>query len=149
MNPRSLDIQIDEVSMLEALNDVVVSQSAKERIQKEYAGCEAKEGQAKVECFIEAGKRTERILEEEYRDTVFWSPGVQRLWSRVEEITQKVASNYEGNPNTEINPLVNIFLQVVVQTTVVTKSNPAPIILKDSLDINHPSWEKINDTHSL
>jgi hypothetical protein len=112
-----LEIQINEVSMLEALNDVVVSQQAKAIIQREYADCESKEGQAQVDCFIDAGKRTERILEQEYRDTGFWSPGVQRLWARVRAITQKVEENYEGDPNRETNPLVNIFLQTVIQTT--------------------------------
>ena len=57
----ALEIQIDEVSMLEALNDVLVSQQAKDVIQQEYADCEAKEGQAQIDCFIEAGKRTEPI----------------------------------------------------------------------------------------
>jgi hypothetical protein len=112
-----LEIQINEVSMLEALNDVVVSQQAKAVIQREYADCESKEGQAQVDCFIDAGKRTERILEREYRDTGFWSPGVQRLWARVRAITQKVEENYSGDPNREMNPLVNIFLQTVIQTT--------------------------------
>jgi hypothetical protein len=103
--------------MIEALNDVVVSQQVKDLIQQEYADCEAKEGQAQVDCFIEAGKRTEKRLEREYRDTGFWSPGVQRLWARIKAITKEVEENYEGDPNREANPLVNIFLQTVIQTT--------------------------------
>jgi hypothetical protein len=112
-----LEIQIGDVSMIEALNDVVVSQQVKDLIQQEYADCEAKEGQAQVDCFIEAGKRTEKRLEREYRDTGFWSPGVQRLWARIKAITKEVEENYEGEPNREVNPLVNIFLQTVIQTT--------------------------------
>ena len=113
-----LEIQIDEVTMLEALNDVLVSQQAKELIQQEYADCEAKEGQAQLDCFVEAGKRTEQRLEAEYRDTGFWSPGVQRLWERVKAITEKVEENYDRdiNPDQQINPLANIFLQTVMQT---------------------------------
>ncbi|MEO1396232.1 MAG: hypothetical protein AAFV90_25325 [Cyanobacteria bacterium J06634_5] len=113
-----LEIQIDEVSMLEALNDVLVSQQAKDLIQQEYADCEAKEGQAQINCFIDAGKRTEQRLEEEYRDTGFWSPGVQRLWARIKAITEQVESNYDrdANPSQQTNPLVDIFLQTVVQT---------------------------------
>jgi hypothetical protein len=34
--------------MLEALNDVVVSQQAKAMIHEQYAACEAKDGQAQV-----------------------------------------------------------------------------------------------------
>lgn len=111
-----LNIQIDEVSMLEALNDVVVSQQAKTIIQREYADCESKEGQAQVECFIKAGQRTEKILEEEYRDTGFWSPGVQRLWERVKAITRQVEADYSGDVG-EVNPLVDIMIDTVVQTT--------------------------------
>jgi hypothetical protein len=113
-----LEIQIDEVSMLEALNDVLVSQQAKDLIQQEYADCEAKEGQAQVDCFIDAGKRTQQRLEAEYRDTGFWSPGVQRLWARIKDITEKVENNYDYDvgPNQQTNPLINIFFQTVMQT---------------------------------
>lgn len=113
-----LEIQIDEVSMLEALNDVVVSQQAKAVIQAEYADCESKEGQAQLDCFVEAGKRTEKILEEAYRDTGFWSPGVRQLWQRVRNITEKVENSYDpdANPSVQTNPLVDIFLETVVQT---------------------------------
>lgn len=111
-----LKIQIDEVSMLEALNDVVVSQQAKAIIQREYADCESKEGQAQIDCFIEAGEQTERILEDEYKNTGFWSPGVQRLWARVRAITEEVEANY-NNPATDPNPLVDVVLQTMIQTT--------------------------------
>jgi hypothetical protein len=113
-----LEIQIDEVSMLEALNDVLVSQQAKDLIQQEYADCEAKEGQAQVDCFIDAGKRTQQRLEAEYRGTGFWSPGVQRLWARIKDITEKVENNYDYDvgPNQQTNPLINIFFQTVMQT---------------------------------
>ncbi|MEO0806046.1 MAG: hypothetical protein AAFY33_07050 [Cyanobacteria bacterium J06643_4] len=111
-----LEIQIDEVSMSEALNDVIISQRAKDLIQQEYADCEAKEGQAQITCFIDAGKRTERRLEREYRNTGFWPPGVQNLWARVKEITAAVEEEYDGTQNGTTNPLVDIFLQTVVQT---------------------------------
>ena len=112
-----LEIQVGDVSMLEALNDVVVSQQAKDLIQREYADCEAKEGQAQIDCLIEAGKRTERRLQDEYQNTGFWSPGVQRLWARVKAITEKVEQDYQDSPNTTTNPLVDILLETVVQTT--------------------------------
>ena len=112
-----LNIQIEEVSMLEALNDVVVSQQAKEIIQREYSDCESKEGQAQVDCFVEAGKRTEKILEKEYRDTGFWSPGVQRLWGRVKAITEKVEEQAQTSDERQyVNPLGDILVETVVQT---------------------------------
>jgi hypothetical protein len=52
-----LEVQVGEVSMLEALNDVIVSQQAKTLIQQQYAECEAKEGKAQIDCFQEARKK--------------------------------------------------------------------------------------------
>ncbi|MEO1396085.1 MAG: hypothetical protein AAFV90_24570 [Cyanobacteria bacterium J06634_5] len=112
-----LEIQVGDVSMIEALNDVVVSQQAKDLIQREYADCEAKEGQAQIACLIEAGERTERRLQDEYKDTGFWSPGVQRLWARVQAITDKVEQDYRESPNSSINPLVDVLLETAIQTT--------------------------------
>ena len=112
-----LEIQVGEISMLEALNDVVVSQQAKEIIQREYTSCEAKEGQAQIDCLIEAGEQTERRLQEEFRDTGFWSPGVQRLWERVKAITNKVEQNSQiSDERRFVNPLGDILVETVVQT---------------------------------
>ncbi len=62
-----LQVQIGEVSMLEALNDVIVSQQAKTLIQQQYAECEAKEGQAQIDCFQAAGTRAAAIIDQEYQ----------------------------------------------------------------------------------
>ena len=112
-----LEVQVGEISMLEALNDVVVSQQAKDLIQQEYASCEAKEGQAQVQCLIDAGERTKERLQDEYRDTGFWSPGVQNLWARVVAITEKVeAESQQSDDRRFVNPLGDIIVETVVQT---------------------------------
>ncbi|MBE9109426.1 hypothetical protein IQ273_08355 [Nodosilinea sp. LEGE 07298] len=82
-----LQVQVGEVSMLEALNDAILSQQAKVVIQQEYAACDAQTGQAQVNCFIRAGERVQQQLEEEYRSRRFWIAELQRLWGRVQQIS--------------------------------------------------------------
>ena len=114
-----LEIQVGEISMLEALNDVIVSQQAKDLIQREYASCEAKEGQAQLTCFIDAGKRTQKILEEEYRDAGFWSTGIKRLWARAEAMTAE-AERIMNESDTDLatdNPYMDVLARDMIQTT--------------------------------
>lgn len=114
-----LEIQVGEISMLEALNDVIVSQQAKDLIQREYASCEAKEGQAQLTCFIDAGKRTQKILEEEYRNAGFWSAGIKRLWARAEAMTAE-AERIMNDPDTDLatdNPYMDVLARDMIQTT--------------------------------
>jgi hypothetical protein len=114
-----LEIQVGEISMINALNDVVVSQQAKERIQMEYADCEAKEGQAQVTCFIEAGDRAQIILEEEYKNTGFWTRGVKQIWADNQARTEEIKRRYE-DPNTDLsedNPFLDVLTENTLQTT--------------------------------
>ncbi|MBD1822953.1 hypothetical protein H6F51_10685 [Cyanobacteria bacterium FACHB-DQ100] len=91
-----LEVQIGEVSMLEALNDVVVSQQAKALIQQQYTECEAKEGQAQIDCFREAGKRAETLLTQEYQQKGWMTVGVQRLWERLRAIDERLSQEYQN-----------------------------------------------------
>lgn len=112
-----LEVQIGEVSMMEALNDVIVSQQAKALIQQEYAECDAKEGQAQIDCFIQAGERARQRLEEEYRARGFWTAGVERLWSRIQQITDRIEQEYRGgNASATTNPLADVLVNTVIQT---------------------------------
>jgi hypothetical protein len=114
-----LNVQVGEVSMMEALNDVIVSQQAKALIHQQYAACESKTGQAQIDCFVQAGAEAKRKLEEEYRAKGFWTAGVQRLWARVEQISRRMeqeynAGNYSNKPGT--NPLSDVLVETVMQT---------------------------------
>ncbi|MGF1498510.1 MAG: hypothetical protein ACFB8W_17055 [Elainellaceae cyanobacterium] len=112
-----LDVQVGEVSMIEALNDVIVSQQAKTLIQQQYAECEAKEGQAQIDCFLQAGERSQQILESEYQDKGFWTAGVQRLWARIQQISEGIEQTYQqGEQSPGSNPLGDLILQTVIQT---------------------------------
>ena len=97
-----LNVQIGDISMLEALNDVVISQQAKAFIQQQYAECEAKEGQAQIDCLITAGRQARSTLEREYKSRGFWSAGLQNLWSRIEQISQQVEQEYRSGKLTVI-----------------------------------------------
>jgi hypothetical protein len=112
-----LDVQVGEISMLEALNDVIVSQQAKTLIQQQYAECEAKEGQAQIDCFVQAGERAQQILDEEYRTQGVWSAGLDRLSERIREISQRVQRDYEsGNMLPGENPLITLVTDFTLQT---------------------------------
>jgi hypothetical protein len=112
-----LDVQVGEVSMVEALNDVILSQQAKALIQQQYAECEAREGQAQIDCFVQAGEQAQQILEAEYRDRGFWTAGIQRLWNRIGEISQAIEQQYQdGTTIPGANPLADILVETLIQT---------------------------------
>ncbi|MBF2050776.1 MAG: hypothetical protein IGS54_26005 [Elainella sp. C42_A2020_010] len=113
-----LDIQIGEVSMIEALNDVILSQQAKSEIQQEYAECEAKEGQAQIDCFVDAGESAREKLETEFRAKGWWTAGVERQWARIGEITEQIQQEYENNPSRSLatNPVTDVLAAYLLQT---------------------------------
>lgn len=92
-----LEVQIGEVSMLDALNDVIVSQQAKTLIQQQYAECEAKEGKAQIDCFVEAGKRAGQVIDQEYKAKGWFTAGVERLKAHVNAVSQRVTKDQRGN----------------------------------------------------
>jgi hypothetical protein len=84
-----LDVQVDQVTMRDALNDVIVSEKARSTISMALADCEAKEGVEQLRCFKEGAEAAEAIIKEEER----WinnqgkfkpSPGIQRALSRLD-----------------------------------------------------------------
>jgi hypothetical protein len=121
-----LEVQIGEVSMLEALNDVIVSQQAKTLIQQQYAECEAKEGKAQIDCFLESGKRAAAIIDQEYQSRGWLTAGVQRLKARIDAINQRLtqAVNQKANQNefVDINGFVG---QMVGESLLATAGQAA------------------------
>ncbi len=112
-----LEVQIGEVSMLEALNDVIVSQQAKTLVQQQYAECEAKEGQAQIDCFIEAGKRAEQVIDQEYKAKGWFTTGVERLKQRVSAISQRVAQDAQkGNVLDKLGFVTNLVRENLLAT---------------------------------
>jgi hypothetical protein len=114
-----LTVQVGEVTMLEALNDVIVSQQAKATIHQQYAACAAKTGQAQVNCFLQAGEAAQQKLETEYRTKGFWTAGVQRLWARVEQINRRIEQDYNTGKRSiaqGTNPLSDVLVDTLMQT---------------------------------
>lgn len=112
-----LQVQIGEVSMRDALNDVIVSQQAKTLIQQQYADCEAKEGQAQIDCFIEAGKRAEAVINQEYKAKGWFTAGVQRLSQRVSTVSQQVPQNAaKGNLIDKLSFVTNLVRENLIAT---------------------------------
>jgi hypothetical protein len=92
-----LQVQVGEISMMEALNDVIVSQQAKALIQQEYAECDSA-GRDRPRWTVSSrqGERAQQVLEQEYRARGFWSAGLERLWNRVQQVTQAVEQTYSS-----------------------------------------------------
>ena len=112
-----LEVQIGEVSMLEALNDVIVSQQAKTLIQQQFADCEAKEGQAQIDCFVEAGKRAEQVIDQEYKAKGWFTAGVERLRQRVSAISQRVLREaQQGNAIDKLGFVTNLVRENLLAT---------------------------------
>lgn len=112
-----LEVQIGEITMVEALNDVIISQQAKALVQQQYAECEAKEGQAQVDCFLNAGEQARRILNQEYQSRGFWSAGLERLSDRIRQISQRIEQQYrDGNAPPGGNPLTDLLVETLIQT---------------------------------
>lgn len=106
--------------MLEALNDVIVSQQAKAQVQREYVDCEAKEGQAQIDCFIRAGERAQQKLEEAFQNKGFWGAGAERLKERVRQITQDIRQTYQQSD--AVPPSNTPFIDILVGTLLQTSS---------------------------
>jgi hypothetical protein len=117
-----LEVQVGEVSMLEALNDVIVSQQAKTLIQQQYAECEAKEGKAQIDCFQEAGKRAAAIIDREYQSKGWLTAGVQRLKARVDAINQRITQEASKKDFVDINGFVG---QMVSESLLATAGQAA------------------------
>ena len=113
-----LDVQIGEASMLDALNDVIVSQQAKTLIQQQYADCEAKEGQAQIACFLEAGKQAEAVIDQEYRARGWLTAGVERLLVQVKAISAQVQQEADnGNAIDKMGFITNLVRANLIATT--------------------------------
>jgi hypothetical protein len=117
-----LEVQIGEVSMLEALNDVIVSQQAKTLIQQQYAECEAKEGKAQIDCFLEAGKRAAAVIDQEYQSKGWFTAGVQRLKARIDAINQRLAEKVTTKDYVDVNGFVG---QMVGESLLATAGQAA------------------------
>jgi hypothetical protein len=57
-----MDVQVDSMTMRDALNDVIISEKARAIIALNLADCEAKEGKEQITCFADGAEEAERQI---------------------------------------------------------------------------------------
>jgi hypothetical protein len=75
-----LSAQVGQITMRDALNDVILSENARATISLNMADCEAKEGVQQIECFRKGAEAAQAEIQEA-ADNGFWSPGTRRAAS--------------------------------------------------------------------
>jgi hypothetical protein len=93
-----LEQQLGEVTMLDALNDVLLTEQAKSIIRLDFAECEAKEGQEQLDCFNEGAKSAVQSIEA-VEESKLW-PGTQRLLARLNAVIKVT-----GDTGEELGPM--------------------------------------------
>lgn len=79
-----LEVQVDTLTIRDAMKDVILTEQLRDRIHNAATECEAKEGAAQLECMSEAADFSEEIVEE-YEKKGFLGnfPGLKRLAANV------------------------------------------------------------------
>ena len=104
-----LEQQLGEITMLDALNDVLLTEQGKGVIRKELAECEAKEGEEQLKCFDDGAERAIKEITEA-EQSKRW-PGAQRLLARLNGIIQASADTRAGRINNSPQALLDFVYQ--------------------------------------
>lgn len=74
-----LDVQVDTLTIKDAMRDVILTQQLRDRIRNSYTECEAKEGSSQLECLDEAADFAEEMVSEYERKGFLGKlPGLNR-----------------------------------------------------------------------
>lgn len=90
-------VQLGSLTVQDALQDVILTDQARDRIQAVFADCEAKEGQAQLDCLKQAGEQATAIVKE-YEEAGFFSPGLRRLGGNLNQLNQEMADRNNISP---------------------------------------------------
>ena len=82
-------VQIGSLTIQDALQDVILTDQARERVKQAFSDCEAKEGDAQLAC-LEKGAEEAAAIVKEYEDSGFWSAGLRRFAGNVNAIGRDV-----------------------------------------------------------
>lgn len=82
-------VQIGSLTIQDALQDVILTDQARERVKQAFSDCEAKEGDAQLAC-LEKGAEEAAAIVKEYEDSGFWSAGLRRFAGNVTAIGRDV-----------------------------------------------------------
>lgn len=93
---RILTIEIGPISMQSAIKDVLVTADVKNQIQAEISDCEAKTGQAQIDCFDQGGKDAQKAISDAEQKAGPLA-GVRRFWDRFQRASAGANSN-QPNP---------------------------------------------------
>jgi hypothetical protein len=79
-----MDVQFNQITMRDALNDVIVSEKARSIIALNLADCEAKEGMEQIKCFAEGAELAEAQIDAASSPEFGRpSPGLRRTMARL------------------------------------------------------------------
>ena len=103
-----LSFQLGPVTMQDALSDVLLTQSAKDTIAARFAECEAKEGQAQLDCFKAGAQAAQADIEKVENADRF--AGLKRLQARLKTIIDTI-SDADNASVAMADSLVNFYFQ--------------------------------------
>ena len=82
-------VQIGDLTIQDALQDVILTDQARERVKQAFSDCEAKEGDAQLAC-LEKGAEEAAAIVKEYENSGFWPAGLRRFAGNVNAINRDV-----------------------------------------------------------
>lgn len=113
-----LSVQLGELTMRDALQDVVLTSDAKHTIQALYGECQAKTGKAQIECFNKTTDQAEAIVAEYEKG---WGKGtlngLRRWFDNVVKVRDSLKSK-SGEPDAVANldPFVLLHAGIIATT---------------------------------
>ena len=102
-----LVVQIGELTIQDALQDVILTDQARERVKQAFSDCEAKEGDAQLAC-LEKGAEEAAAIVKEYENSGFWPAGLRRFAGNVNTISRDVK---EARANGDLDSRAEAFGQ--------------------------------------
>ena len=82
-------VQVGSLTIQDALQDVILTDQARERVKQAFSDCEAKEGAAQLAC-LEKGAEEAAAIVKEYENNGFWPAGLRRFAGNVNTISRDV-----------------------------------------------------------
>ncbi|MEO0770586.1 MAG: hypothetical protein AAFY72_14370 [Cyanobacteria bacterium J06649_4] len=82
-------VQIGQLTIKDALQDVILTDQARERVKQAFSDCEAKEGDAQLACLEKGAEEAEAIVKE-YESSGFWPAGLRRFAGNINTINRDI-----------------------------------------------------------
>ncbi len=113
-----LVLQMGELTMRDAVQDVVLTADAKHTIQSLFAECQAKTGKAQIECIDKTTDQAQKIVEQYEKG---WGKGtlngLRRWWDNVLKVRESLKKN-AGEPEAvaNVDPFVLLHSSIIATT---------------------------------